>query len=401
MIRSLVVAALLGAIGACYHGPSAETFELAQWPDGVAVDLRLSKSRVRVRGELLELQDSALIVLSRSQIVRVPIGSIRQGVFQERGILIENGRISERARTQMRLLSRFPAGLTPELRARLFAAYGQTDFQPARADPPPPPPPPSPVAPPPGDSALATFVARARTGTEPFRDPERARAVGYRPVGPDFPGMGRHWIHPTLILRDSLDPAQPPVLEYADITGRLTLVGVAYAALVKDGAPPTSLPVQASDWHFHQGTVEEESFLRSHAGLGHVMPGAEGPRIAVLHAWIWLDNPDGLLATDNWALPYARLGYPAPANISADAARALALAAGDAGRAYLEALLHAVGQPNADETTILAAVVARHQAAARAHVPNVTELEQCWMALWHDVQATVRPEVWERLQAVQ
>ena len=245
---------------------------------------------------------------------------------------------------------------------------------------------------------LDDFVARARSGTARYSDPEAARAAGYRPVGPDFPGMGRHWIHPALILRDTLDAAQPPILEYAELAGRPTLVGVAYAVLVKDGQAPPALPVPDGAWHFHQGTVEEESFLRSHAGLGHVMP---GPRIAVLHAWIWLENPDGLLATDNWALPYARLGYRAPPGASRDAARALALAAGDGGRAYLEALLHAVGQANPDESGALAAIVARHQAAARARAPNVGELEHCWVALWSDVRAAVRPEVWERLRAIQ
>jgi hypothetical protein len=132
------------------------------------------------------------------------------------------------------------------------------------------------------------------------------------------------------------------------------------------------------------------------------MPWA-GPRIAVLHAWVWLDNPDGLLATDNWALPYARLGYGAPpAGASRAAARALALAADDGGRVYLEALIHAVGQPNKEESGALAAIVARHQAAARALVPspNVVALEHCWSVLWDDVKLAVRPEVWERLAAV-
>jgi hypothetical protein len=241
------------------------------------------------------------------------------------------------------------------------------------------------------------FVAQARAGTAPYRDVQVARAAGYRPVGPDFPGMGRHWVHPALILRDTLDPAAPPILEYADIAGRPTLVGVAYAKLVRDGSPPRGLPVPPGAWHFHQGTVEEESFLRSHAGVAHAMP---GPQIAVLHAWIWLDNPDGLLATDNWALPYARLGYATPAGAPRDAARALALAAGAGGRAYLEALLHAVGQPNAEESGVLAAIVARHQTAARALAPNVANLEGCWVHLWDDVKVAVRPEVWERLAAV-
>ncbi len=44
----------------------------------------------------------------------------------------------------------------------------------------------------PADTALANFVTRARAGTEALRNPEAARLAGYHPVGPDFPGMGRH-----------------------------------------------------------------------------------------------------------------------------------------------------------------------------------------------------------------
>jgi hypothetical protein len=253
-------------------------------------------------------------------------------------------------------------------------------------------------------TALAELVARARAATERFRDPEVARAAGYRPVGPDFPSMGRHWVHPSLILREMPDPGAPPILEYAELSGRPTLVGVAYAALVRDGPPPFVLPVPADAWHFHQGTVEEESFLRSHAGVAHVGP---GPKIAVLHAWIWLDNPDGLLATDNWALPYARLGFTAPVDGSRPAARAAALAAGDGGRAYVQALISAVGHPSPEEAAALASLVANHQTVARALLdrrtgatPPVIALDHCWAALWEDVRRAVRPEVWERLQVI-
>jgi len=242
--------------------------------------------------------------------------------------------------------------------------------------------------------AFDDFIARAKAGTERFRDADSARAAGYRPIGPDFPGMGRHWLHPGLILRDSLDPAAPPLLEYAEIGGRLTLVGVAFAALVLGDDPPASLPVPQDAWHFHQGTVTEESFLRGHAGLGHLSP---GPRIAVLHAWIWLANPDGILATDNWALPYARMGIAMPPGTSRAAARALALASGDGGRGYLEALLHAVGEPSVEEMAQLSVVLARHQAAAREHASSSAALEACWVRLWADVKAAVRPEVWARL----
>ncbi len=251
---------------------------------------------------------------------------------------------------------------------------------------------------------MAEFVAAARAGTAQYQDPDAARAAGYRPVGPDFPSMGRHWVHPGLILQETLDAAQPAILEYVELGGRLSLVGVAYAVLSRDGRPPTGLPVPVEMWHFHQGTVEEESFLRSHAGDAPLAPGA---RIAVLHAWIWLHNPDGLLATDNWALPFARLGYPAPAGAPREAARAVALASGTDGRTYVEALLRAVGRANLEETRALSAVVVRHQATARAllqrhPIPRLrlTELGRCWSALLEDVRATVRPEVWERLRQI-
>jgi len=94
----------------------------------------------------------------------------------------------------------------------------------------------------PSDTALTAFVARARAGTAALRNPEAARVAGYHPVGPDFPGMGRHWIHTSLILRPVPDAAQPPVLEFAELDGTPMLVGVAYAVLVDADTAPASLP---------------------------------------------------------------------------------------------------------------------------------------------------------------
>ena len=156
-------------------------------------------------------------------------------------------------------------------------------------------------------------------------------------------------------------------------------------------------------------SAPETRFLRSH-DLADIQ--AQGLRIerrparkpdgtvvpGLYNAWIWLDNPDGLLATDNWALPYARLRLPVPANGSRAAARALALAAGDGGRMYLEALIHAVGQPSDEEMKALAIVVRRHQTEARERGARARELEACWNALWDEVKTTVRPEVWERFK---
>lgn len=44
-----------------------------------------------------------------------------------------------------------------------------------------------------------------------------------------------------------------------------------------------------------------------------------------MHAWVWVSNPDGVFADENWALPYLRVGLQPPARIDPHTARALAL----------------------------------------------------------------------------
>lgn len=127
MRRYITISSLL-VFAACYHGPSIYKFEPVQRPNGVDADLRLGKTRVR--GELLEVQDTALIVLTDSaRVVSVPLRAIQAGTFDKLGTLIIEGLEPQSAVTRLRPFSRFPAGLTPELRARLLAVYGQTQPQ--------------------------------------------------------------------------------------------------------------------------------------------------------------------------------------------------------------------------------------------------------------------------------
>jgi len=259
--------------------------------------------------------------------------------------------------------------------------------------------------------AQTELVAAARLGTARYRDRDVAAADGYRPVGPDFPGMGEHWINPRLLVAGELDPARPPVLEYADIGGRPTLVGVAYAALVTDTAMPGGLPVPPQAWHTHAGKVDEESFILAHAGAPalhqHVTGG--GPRVAVVHAWIWLDNPAGLFETDNWALPFARLGLAAPAGISADAGRGLSLAAG--GTRYFATLIRISGRPDSAEQARLAGILDSAGAAlaslvrsgASASAVSSTQVESyaaVWRRVWAAVLRAASPAVRKRLGAL-
>ncbi|MGH7627661.1 MAG: hypothetical protein ACREOJ_20390 [Gemmatimonadaceae bacterium] len=41
----------------------------------------------------------------------------------------------------------------------------------------------------------------------------------------------------------------------------------------------------------------------------------------MLHAWLWLPNPAGMFASDNWALPFVRAGVPVPLADPSAAAR--------------------------------------------------------------------------------
>jgi len=251
-----------------------------------------------------------------------------------------------------------------------------------------------------GLAAQADLVAAARAGTARFQDRTVALDEGYRAVGPDFPGMGEHYVNMGLLLSATIDPAHPPVLEYVTIDGKPRLVGVAYAALVTDSAPQPGLPVPPGAWHTHSGTVDEESFLH------HTHASGRGPRLAVAHAWIWLDNPAGLYETDNWALPCLRLGFTAPGGLSADAGRALALAAG--ATAYFTMLVRVVGEPDSAEQGRLSAVldqaatdIARRVGRGLGTTPLppalVPWLESAWRRTWAALLEAASPPVRARL----
>ncbi len=213
--------------------------------------------------------------------------------------------------------------------------------------------------------SVAAFVAAARAATERYREPSVALAAGYRRLGPDFPGMGEHWVNAALLVNGVRDVAHPPILEYAILEGRRTLIGITYAVLVTDVVDvPPDFPVPASAWHFHGGTLDEESFILSHEGLGHAV--AAGPRIAVLHAWVWLENPAGVFTTDNWALPFARFGLAPPPDAPEASARGAALAGG--GDAYLTALVRVAGQLDSAGDAGVREVLAREREAIGARL---------------------------------
>jgi hypothetical protein len=80
--------------------------------------------------------------------------------------------------------------------------------------------------------------------------------------------------------------------------------------------------------------------------------------VAVLHAWVGVDNPDGPFAAENWTLPWLRAGLVPPAGAPRDAARAVALAAG--GDAFYAAQLRVAAGLDGADADAAARVTADH-----------------------------------------
>jgi hypothetical protein len=248
-----------------------------------------------------------------------------------------------------------------------------------------------------GAQGTTEFVAAARRGTEAYRDRAVAIADGYRPMGPESPAMGRHWVHPGLLLQGTVDPGRPQILSYATIGGRPMLVGVAYAVPAGSELPDGPAPREA--WHVHDGTLVEEATQPDHDAHLAVRAGPGMGGVAVLHAWVYVANPAGLFASDNWALPFVRLGLEPPTAFPEAAGRALALA--DSGVAFFVEQLGATtdlgpAAARAVESALAArADTVRAWLAARPRGPldagELDRLARLWGAAWSDARAAARP----------
>jgi hypothetical protein len=122
---SIALVAWLGLNG-CHMGPRPESFPPAQRPEGIAARL-VTRTR-QVRGEVLVVQDTALIVRSGDSLYFVPVAVIREGTFPtlpeadiRRGAFVRK----KDGRERLQLVSRFPQGLSDDRLQAVLAAYGQ------------------------------------------------------------------------------------------------------------------------------------------------------------------------------------------------------------------------------------------------------------------------------------
>lgn len=127
-------------------------------------------------------------------------------------------------------------------------------------------------------------LAQLRTATEAFASFEAAMAAGYTVRATDhWTGMGIHYLNPDL-LDDTFEPAKPEILMYVEQPGgTMEFVGVEYAVPVDLDNPapaPEGFTGDADAW------VINEQFS-----------------LWTLHAWVVLDNPDGIFASHNPRVP--------------------------------------------------------------------------------------------------
>ena len=122
-----VMAAAALAAAACIVGPALENFPPAQSPHGISLDLRLENGRVQ--GELLEVRDSAYVILHAGRVTLVPYRRVRVALMPAGTVDALNTAPTPAIRERLRLLSRFPQGLTPEIEQRLLETLGQPSLE--------------------------------------------------------------------------------------------------------------------------------------------------------------------------------------------------------------------------------------------------------------------------------
>lgn len=173
------------------------------------------------------------------------------------------------------------------------------------------------------DDLLARQLAEVERATAAYRDVEAAKRAGYvRPrFGMDAPLMGEHWVNRDL-LTGAVDLSHPSVLQYITVGPRRVLVGVTYGHWQRPGAPmPEGFAGSEDRWHTHDMESLVRRFTERESGLIRWVVdrsldtgkwrGPDGrTELAMVHVWLWSENPEGIFANYNPSLPYLRAGLP-------------------------------------------------------------------------------------------
>lgn len=126
-LLSLVMLACL--INGCSVGMTAREYRPAQAAEGVIMRVRTAQGQLS--GELIEVRDAGIVVLVDQKLRLLPYTVILSSKVDQTdsGYAISQRTVPKPdVQAHLRLLSRFPQGLTPELMRQLLDAYGQTEL---------------------------------------------------------------------------------------------------------------------------------------------------------------------------------------------------------------------------------------------------------------------------------
>lgn len=113
---ALLLLALLG----CALGGSVERWKPSGQAAGSEIELFLLDGR-SVRGELLTLDSAGFLVLEATRLVRVDPAAARSGAAFKTGFDLP---LAKDTRERLRLMSRYPQGISVAVEQALLATYG-------------------------------------------------------------------------------------------------------------------------------------------------------------------------------------------------------------------------------------------------------------------------------------
>lgn len=136
-MRARVALILLGClVSGCVIGMHPSEFELARTPQGIRSTVVTSDGRFT--GELLEVREAGIVLLAEDEIAAapgvrtqrlrlIPFAAISRADFAQRGALqlSDGNQPSARVIQRLRLVSRFPYGMSPAIERDLLKAFGQ------------------------------------------------------------------------------------------------------------------------------------------------------------------------------------------------------------------------------------------------------------------------------------
>ena len=119
--------AVIAIVGGCTVGKSGKNLMVATGPAGASINAAVPQGAVT--GELVTLREHGLIVRSGAQLRFLPYGIITRMTVSELGpnyaVSAQSGMTAQK-KARLRLVSRFPQGMTPEIEREFLVKLGQS-----------------------------------------------------------------------------------------------------------------------------------------------------------------------------------------------------------------------------------------------------------------------------------